>query len=270
MGIQLKKDPSKRGKFIKLFPANPVGVSSNKEPSPALFWDKYSNSAFAAIPQLQEYNSEFESISRYSLISINQTIAPGATIGTYAHRVFPDTNFGLVEEDAVFRTYDGSDTGMIGWLVNAKILGLVSTSHEIKWKAIYKISSAELPDAIGSGTYFSWIDDNKPIYEKLIAEFPSGIDLFNYRPGKFEIDYVDNDDYTQHITIYLANLAVHTCYNRAWVSFPSWISKEHTTDNGYPTIFSGTLHLSATVDGISSGGITLNLVRLLIPMSSGA
>jgi len=275
MGIKLKKDRSNRGKFIKLFPAIASTVAKKAgKADPALFWDKYSCSAFASVPQLQTSNPEFEALSRYSLKNIKNTMsgAIGSEIGTYVEFAFPDTNFGIVEGEEVITGPAGNSGGAINWLANAKILGLVSTSHKIKWTARYYISDAELPEAysfldVGSGAVtnleLSWTDDNYLMYEAMRTNFyPDGIDLFKEDQKYLLVRYVNeyNNESVEHI--YLAHLGIHTCYNRAWISFPQSMRGWHD-NSGFPTILSGTLHLSATVDGASAGTITFDLLRLL-------
>ena len=267
MGIQLKKDPSKKGRFIKLFPAvTPGATKVASTPEPALFWDKYSCSAFAPIGQLQTYNPSFESLERYSLTNIKNTLGHDYYVGVVAHRAFPDTNFGLVQEDIVFYHQSGQCGGSINWNVNAKILGLVSTSHKIEWKATYFIKE---PDDMLEVEVSDWGEPFTPtgkfagMYDTFRGLYPNGIDLLSDPQVGQEIEYIDPEDgRTRQYFIRLAHLGVHTVYNRAWITIPKLLTSAH--DNaGLPTIFSGTLRLSATVDGISAGEITFDVLRLI-------
>ena len=267
MGIQLLKDKRKGGKFIKMFPQSaPIKTEAVVEAEPTLFWDKYSICPFSPSPLLETYNKEFLAQERYSLTHINAVVGGNAAPGIGHGLVYPEDDqiIGEITKPALTFTRTASDVSSTSWLVNAKIGGLVHTEHKIKWSAIYEIADpAKTP--ILEVLYDDWAmvptGDSAQLYYEMRILYPDGIDLFVEKQIPTSL-IADLGGGTRTYIFQLTHLALHTFYDRIFISFPAILGRGHS--DGEPTFFSGTLKLIANVDGKDTDPITFNVTRAFL------
>ena len=260
MGLKLSPVKSS-GQFIKIRKSGTKKVKSSAIADPDLFWDKYSitdpyhdipSYVFNSLPQLAVYQDEFEKLDRYSLTELQGTYTTydnsyGAGVCERINEVFPGYFRGMLEKVP--------KDDRANWAVNGKILGLVNTEHNIVWSAIYKTSEKDKPEY--NYAYDVWDCSFPEVYSHILKTFPDGMDVLT-EPGYY---FSDEGSPSPSVTVVTLPI-VSIIYNRIWVRLP-YVQESPENFYGGPMTLSGTLEVSATVDGISTKVITLEIVRII-------